>query len=218
MSTVQDIFSALEKSFGENLIPLLFGTLGGASVRAWFSSKQKKEENALNMHKEFFGESMYKARTLSEKLVEKYPEETLEDIRRKDEPNDSVHLWIILGFFNRLSLQIQQNQIQKKYIRDLFGELFIWWWVCAFDNGRLPEKWDSYKSIIWLKEWLENPLDQDRFNYAKRFYNYIRKLMNVEDNHKNQVEFWYENARKDRRKVLAKADQHEVEGQANTSP
>jgi hypothetical protein len=200
MSEPNAIISFLE----EHLIPLLIGTIGGASARAWFSTQQKIEENTLNMHREFFGESMYKARTLSEKLIEEYPEKTLEEIRREVHPDKCVHLWMVLGFFNRLSLQTQQNQIRKKYIRDLFGELFVWWWVCAFDNGRLPEEWDSYKSIKWFKEWLENPFDKNNFNYAKRLIDKVRKVMNEEKDQKRQFKIWYIHARNDRDKVLSK--------------
>jgi hypothetical protein len=143
----------------------LIGAFGGAAIGGWVSWKitrkqiqtavdQKKLENTFNMHKEFFGESMNHSRTQAGKLICKYPDTSLEKIDTDVSSNESVHLWIVLGFYQRLSLMIKHKQIIEPYIPDLFGALFTWYWVNCFESN-LPHTWDSYPTIKESRDWLE---------------------------------------------------------------
>lgn len=118
--------------------------------------KQSAEDinTVVDLHREWNSESIYRSRTHAGVLVRRYPSLTILEIEERDESEEGVHLWIVIGFFLRLSFLIQHEKIHREMAIELFGELFVWWWVVSFERQLAPVDWDARDRILFLKGWI----------------------------------------------------------------
>ncbi|WP_216923421.1 hypothetical protein [Synechococcus sp. CCAP 1479/9] len=147
------------------------------AVQSFKEKKQKDLEESeervrttLDLHREWCSESLFRSRTLAGNLVQQHIDLNLVEIERIV-PQDSVtHVWIVIGFFQRLAFLLKHHKIDTMMATELFGELFLWWWIVSFKGQLLPCDWDAASRIIWLHdEWLiEETTSEQRVPWERR--------------------------------------------------
>jgi hypothetical protein len=112
---------------------------------------------------------MLKVRAEADDLIEKNPGVTL-DLLYSSQPKDSTRsLFVIIRFYEQIWLGILHDRLRKDITRDLFGEIFYWWYEVCFKDLLSPTGWDSWKSISSLKEEFDkNPNTTQKEDWQKR--------------------------------------------------
>jgi hypothetical protein len=91
------------------------------------------------------------------------------EIEESTKSEEAVHVWIVVGFFLRLSFLVQYDKIHREMAIELFGELFVWWWIVSFERQLAPVDWDARDRILFLKEWFyANTTEQRRAPWIRR--------------------------------------------------
>lgn len=138
------------------VLAALLGTIVGAFISWIASNYQNKLQTTFSLHREFDGDTMYRSRLIADQLIKKYPTSTLYEIYEKC-PDDAFYIWQVVHFYQRLSLAIKYNQVKKELMSELFGEIFIWWYIGCFDKQLIPvyKHSSSRKQILDLKKWFD---------------------------------------------------------------
>ncbi len=130
------------------------------SLQRYNEDQRKKEQDSeeriktvVDLHREWNSESTYRARTRAGQTVRDYASNTLLEIEDQTQPDEAAQIWIVVGFFLRLSFLVQHDRVQKEMVTELFGELFVWWWVVSFEQQLIPCDWDARDRIQSLKDW-----------------------------------------------------------------
>jgi hypothetical protein len=159
----------------------LVGTLVGAAI-AWLAgNRSHRLETAHDMHREFHSPEMTHSRNLGGALVRKHSSKTYDEMRRMLSPEDTQHIWNVMYFYQRLSLAIKNASIHKKYVGEMFGENFIWWYLKSYDkqlvNIKIDEdlRWQASRDIAWLQKWLDQNTDR------KQFDQWVRRANKMQD-------------------------------------
>ncbi len=117
-----------------------------------------KQELAFDMHREFNGESLLRARTEATKLLENNPGLSYHDLDLKLKEAEARPLFLVSGFYDRLALALQHDRIDTALVPELFGPYFIWWWLDALRDRLVaadPE-WPESVRLTWLYAWLRD--------------------------------------------------------------
>ncbi|MBV8212743.1 MAG: hypothetical protein JOZ08_05900 [Verrucomicrobia bacterium] len=96
---------------------------------------------------------MWKARIDGGKLVQQGTHGTLDQLDRTANPG-ARNIWMVIGFYRRLALAINNKQINEDLVPVLFGDNFIWWYHHCFKNQLEPTGWESWDRMKYLKSWL----------------------------------------------------------------
>jgi hypothetical protein len=127
---------------------------------------RKKQTLVFNLHQEWNSQEMYSARTKAGRYVELRPNLKFREIEHSTDP-EVVDLWIVLGFFQRLSALMKQDEINDKLAAELFLPLFAWWWVKCFEN--IPQDWDGWEPINYLNGWFERNAESKYTAWCKKY-------------------------------------------------
>ena len=130
---------------------------------------EERVRTVLDLHREWTSESLFRSRTLAGSLARSHSSATLSDIEQS-EPYESVaHMWIVVSFFQRLAFMIQHKKVHTEMTVELFGELFLSWWLLSFERQVVPCDWDASTRITWLRNWLfENTTESQRAPWVRR--------------------------------------------------
>jgi len=104
---------------------------------------------------------MNTSRTLGAKLLESHPRLSLEAISETMDGPETVHVWAVLGFYKRLALSLKHGQLDERYVSDLFGAMFTWWWMICYQN-KLPAGWVDHGIIGDLWKWFQAHTDTEQ--------------------------------------------------------
>jgi len=137
----------------------LVGTLIGATV-AWFvGRRQVRLEMVFSMHRELNAPDMAHSRVLAGRTVLKHPSESFDWMRVNLEPEETQHVWSVMYFYQRLWLAIKYRSIHRRFIADMFGENFYWWYLKSYQDQLVPLNWQAGRHIKSLMEWTEKHSD-----------------------------------------------------------
>lgn len=153
----------------------LIGTLVGAAI-AWFvGRRQHRLETTFTMHREFSAPEMTRSRNLAGKTVRKHYPKNFDVIRTTVDPEETQYVWNVMYFYQRLRLAIKYKNIQEKYVSEMFGENFYWWYIKCYQVQLVePEKrgelnWQAARHIEELWVWIKNDADpSDRERWRQR--------------------------------------------------
>ncbi len=148
----------------------------GITVQKLNELEKKKEQEseeairtAIELHREWNSESLYRSRTLAGKLVREFPTDTMLEIEAVVPTERAVHVWIVVGFFQRLAFLVQHEKIHRAMTLELFGELFVWWWIVSFERQLATCDWDARDRILGLKDWFyRNTTEAQREPWVRR--------------------------------------------------
>jgi hypothetical protein len=82
-----------------------------------------------------------------------------DELYEKLPSEDTVHIWNLIGFYQRLALAIEPNRIDKSLVPKMFGPIFVWWYIVVFEHSivALDENvWDGCREIKWLFKWFHS--------------------------------------------------------------
>jgi hypothetical protein len=69
-------------------------------------------------------------------------------------------IWPIMRFYQKLAKAVEYDQLNDDMTIDLFGEVFIWWYIAYFDDKlikvSLDKAWDAADDLKKLQKWLED--------------------------------------------------------------
>ena len=127
-----------------------------ASVLAWhFANHGARWSRTMDFHREFNTE-IGKSRTEAFRFVKKNWGISFVAITERDDLDlSSMPLFDVMHFYQRLWVVIRHRQISKKPTVDLFGEIFVWWFVVVFRQQLLSSNWQAAGDILALYCWFE---------------------------------------------------------------
>ena len=146
----------------------LVGTLVGAAV-AWFAGRaQYRLEATFTMHREFHSPEMTLSRNLAGKTVRDHGSENFDWIRRELSPQDAQHVWNVMYFYQRLWLAIRFKNVYNRYVPEMFGETFCWWYFKSYEDQLVrPLDWQAGRHVSCLMEWIERNAKQSEIEEWK---------------------------------------------------
>lgn len=118
--------------------------------------QRSEDKKAL---REWNSEIMYTARTNGYDTLKKLPFISLKDLDRLHS-KELVHVWIVIGFFQRLEILRSHTQVTEPSVSNMFGQIFTWWDINCF-KCQLPDSWESFQHINSLRESIKTFASQD---------------------------------------------------------
>jgi len=148
------------------MVEALFGILGVllGSLISWVTSdRHSKIQTTLELHREFSSGDVLLSRNTAGRILVKYLDKPLVQFSASLEPEEYSHIWNIIHFYQRLWVSIKHKQVVSSMIPDLFGEVFMRWYIPYFETMLVPLSWSSSKKIKELRDWFESNSSQDDF-------------------------------------------------------
>lgn len=141
----------------------------GESQRKAEQESERRLQTVIDLHREWNSGSIYSSRTIAGKLIREYPDLTIFEIEEQAPSERAAHIWVVIGFFQRLSFLVENDRLHKKMTLELFAELFVWWWVLCFEKQLAPCECDARDRMLTLKTWIyENTSCQQRAPWEHR--------------------------------------------------
>jgi hypothetical protein len=142
-----------------SLVTGLIGTIVGATI-AWLAARRTERlKTAFDMHREFNSPEMTQSRNRAGVIVRKHRSLSFDDLRRTLSPEETQYVWNVMYFYQRLSLAIKYRSIHKRYVGEMFGENFIWWYLKSYQQQLVPLNWQAGKDVQSLEEWLNGRVE-----------------------------------------------------------
>ncbi|MEM8557038.1 MAG: hypothetical protein AAGG50_04270 [Bacteroidota bacterium] len=153
-----------------NLASGMGGAVLGASVAYVLARNRGRRLLTFELHREFHSDRILRARSNAEKFVRKYPNTIYNDLNyTEDEDILRNSTWELIGFYERLWLSVKHKRVDRDLIPELFGNLFYWWYIVAFEKLLVPSKWSASDQISDLKKWFdENTYDYQKEEWSER--------------------------------------------------
>jgi hypothetical protein len=138
----------------------LLGTVVGAGI-AWFiGRRQHRLETVFAMHHEFHAPEMTRSRNLAGQTVSDHPSASFDAMRRKLPPEETQHVWNVMYFYQRLWLAVKYKSIHERYVPEMFGENFCWWYIKSYRDQLVPLDWQASRHVAALMRWIKRHADQ----------------------------------------------------------
>lgn len=110
-------------------------------------------QTAVELHREWNSEVLYHSRTTAGTLVREFPELSFFEIEEKVANERASHIWVVVGFFQRLEFLARHGKLESDMVRELFAELFLWWWIVSFSTQLEQCDCDARLQMMRLKDW-----------------------------------------------------------------
>lgn len=163
------------------LVNGLFGLTGvivGAVLTRHSAKQQQKTANTFLLHKELVSKEMNQFRFLAEELINKYPFERLDSLDRRLSVEETTPLWNLMDFYMRLWVSLKHHQLQDKLVPELFGNIFIWWYINCFDKQLKEVDWEHVNALGNLRQWLERHATKREYSdWTARAQRHYRQRM-----------------------------------------
>lgn len=127
-------------------------------------NSRRRIQAVIELHREWNTEAVYGARIDAAKIVRKYPAMSYFEIEKLVSYDEAANIWIVVGFFQRLEFMIRYENTYPDMVRDLFGELFVWWWVVSFSTQLEQCDCDARIQMINLNDWFRKNSAPDKMH------------------------------------------------------
>jgi hypothetical protein len=132
----------------------LGGGLIGVALGVHLQRQSSRARLAFDLHAEFNNFESARARTRAARALRENPKVTYKTV--SDElPEESVDIWHIVRFYQKLWIAVKYNHIQRNVVPDLFGSIFFWWYERHFSTKLVGIGYESSLQIEELREWFE---------------------------------------------------------------
>ena len=121
----------------------------------WLNHHRFRESTAFDLYKEWWSEEMFDSRIKGWKFTLKFPEANLDEFYKDPKRRFTEHLdkvWVVMAFFQRLHVDLEQGRIEKDLLVSLFGPIFTWWYVVCFDHNLADPSWGGAFRLVDLWE------------------------------------------------------------------
>jgi hypothetical protein len=169
MADVIDHSAQAFESIPWPIIGAVTGALVAGYVNAYISRRQTRANRVLDFHKEFHGSDMSASRARAWRYVKASPTTRFDHIEDDHEDaSGSRSLYVVMRFFQRLSVCVERKFIDVNVARDLFGEVFIWWDIVSFEEGLRGSGWEVERVLRGLNRAFVGKGLISRFRNRKR--------------------------------------------------
>ncbi len=152
-----------------NLAVIIYLATVIRAIQKQEDNSAKKYDTLTGLHKEWNGEQVYRSRDVAFTYLLKNPGINLKEISEKaDRPNELAHVWIVIGFFERLQALILYEIVLKEIAIELFGAIFVWWDEFLFKEN-IPKEWPNSKRIDDLRNVIIELVDEETIKYWKEY-------------------------------------------------
>jgi hypothetical protein len=141
----------------------LVGVLLGSFISWLVSEKHAKMQTTFELHRQFYFGDILQSRRPADRALAKYLDKTYDQFASSLEPEEYSHIWNTINFYQRLWVAIEHKQVVTKMVPDLFGEVFMRWYILYFETMLVPVNLSSSKKIKKLKSWFETNSEQASF-------------------------------------------------------
>jgi len=133
------------------MVAALIGALVGAAA-AWMAGVYNSRwTRTLDMHREFNADRMSESRSKAFIFLKQHWGLSFAEIAARPElDTPSVPLWDVMRFYERLGVTVRYGQVIRRVVPDLFGEIFLWWYLVCYRQQLLQTKWVAAKDIEYL--------------------------------------------------------------------
>jgi hypothetical protein len=143
----------------------LFGVIGGilgatagailGATIGWISSTRHGQAEALfEMHREYHGDAMVKARDVASRALTANPTATFLTLRKTVGPDQMKQVLSIVYFYERLWMAMKYGYVNGKPVPELFGSSFYWWFTKYLQKQFVPLDEPTAHHISDLYKWL----------------------------------------------------------------
>lgn len=140
--------------------------------KAEASESAQRIQCTVDLHKEWNSESIYRSRNIANKLSMRHPRSTIFEIEKIEPAEEVAHFWVVVGFFQRLGFLLLHSKVHEEMTRELFAELFVWWWAASYNRQLKPCACDASDQLLILNAWFEeNTTDEQREPWLQRARN-----------------------------------------------
>lgn len=169
--------------FYSKLIPAIIGAILGSMLTRYLNRNREKVTLIFDLHKEFNSYEISKHRNKAGSIIEKYPKTDYDEIA-KIEPENCISLYVVMRFYQRLSLCIKYNQIKKKLAFELFGAIFYYYYYASYEKNLIHLDWAIASQIKQLAKWFERHASKKEHKRLVDKYNskYSNLLIEFDDN------------------------------------
>ena len=128
--------------------------------------QRKYERTKLIFEMETKWEGMIEKRNQAADLIKANPYTNIRSIERDALKGREV-IFESLGFFRSLEFAIRENVISEEHAVELFGPVYVWWYIVGARRG-YPSEWDAANKLASLFERMRaNPLFPAWEKYAE---------------------------------------------------
>lgn len=144
----------------DNMISALLGALVGAAAAWWAGISASRWSRTLDMHREFNSDRMSESRSKAFKFMKEHWGLSFAEIAERLEYDiESVPLWDVMRFYQRLAITVRYHQVIRRVVPGLFGEIFLWWYLVCFRQQLSQTKWVAAKDIEYLYWFMKRRID-----------------------------------------------------------
>lgn len=161
----------LASTFSADLIVGLCGATIGSLLSYMFFKGAEKKKLVIEFHKEWNSAELSKIRRLADICIEKLPTTNYKDLRYKHEEG-SVHVYIIMRFFQRLWRCIKSNNLNKDLTAELFCDFFLYWYFISYQNNLilLEKEFVAAADIKSMHKWIKEIMSDTEYKSLKAKY------------------------------------------------
>src|SRR5690349_18759239 len=123
--------------FINKIILAAIGALIGGLISKYLNRNREKVLLTFEMHRELNSYEMSIHRRKADNLIKLFPLTLYSELAHKND-TDSISVFVLLRFFQRLSQSIKYNQIKKKLVPDLFVDTFYFWYYISYEKNVIP--------------------------------------------------------------------------------
>lgn len=143
------------------MIAALIGALVGAAA-AWLAGvSHSRWTRTLDMHREFNADRMSESRSKAFLFLKQHWGLSFAEIAARPELDaQSIALWDVTRFYQRLAVTVRYGQVIRRIVPDLFGEIFLWWYLVCYRQQLLQTKWVAAREIEYLYWFMKKNADR----------------------------------------------------------
>jgi hypothetical protein len=152
-------------NISDDLISTLIGALVGSAAAWWAGVSASRWSRTLDMHREFNSDRMSESRSKAFKFMkERWGMSFVEIANTTEYDIESVPLWDVMRFYQRLAITIKYNQVIRRVVPGLFGEIFLWWYVVCYRQQLIQTNWVAARDIDYLYRFMKQKADRKSWN------------------------------------------------------
>lgn len=145
----------------DNMISALIGALVGAAATWWAGVSASRWSRTLDMHREFNTDRMSESRSKALTFMMVHWGLDFDEIaKRRELSAESLPLWDVMRFYQRLSVTVRHNQVIRRIVPGLFGEIFLWWYLVCFRQQLIGVNWVAADDIEYLYKFMKRKIDR----------------------------------------------------------
>lgn len=143
--------------------------------RHWENEKKRSEEKdarvrlAVQLYAEWNSEAIYVSRVRAWRVLRDSASATIFEIEQQQSGEAMSHVWVVVGFLQRLGVLAEHGKLDNRLAIEFFGELIGWWWTASFEHQLAKSDFSASQRIKTLWQWVcDNSTPEQRVPWISR--------------------------------------------------